>query len=253
MSVSPGKSARAGRRMPRSTACALAVCALGALLSARAVRAQIAVIDAASLTQLLQQVQVLSQQLATARAQLAQAQSLYQSMTGSRGMQQLLSSANPNYLPTQWTQLIAAMQGGGTYTGLSGNVNTQLGGNAVLSAAQLASMPADEQTYITAARQSVALLQALAQQGLGNASNRFSDIQRLGSAIGAAPDQKSILELQATLGTEQNMLQNEQNKLQVLFQAAQSEQWAVSQRERELVIAGQGSFASRFEPSPSAM
>lgn len=236
--------------MRRSRSWALAACALAVLLTGRVARAQIAVIDVASLRQLLQQVQTLAQQLATARSQLAQAQSLYQSMTGSRGMQRLLSSANPNYLPTDWAQLTAAMQGGGTYAGLSGNVNAALGGNAVLSAAQLASLSGDEQTVITITRQSVALLQALAQQALSNASNRFGDIQQLGSAIGSAPDQKSILELQTTLGTEQGMLQNEQTKLQVLFEAAQSERWAASQHERELVIAGQGSFASRFEPSP---
>ncbi len=224
--------------------------ALLAVLACPGAYAQIAVIDVASLRQLLQQVQTLTQQLSTARAQLAQTQNLYQSITGSRGMQRLLSGANPNYLPTDWAQLSAAMQGGGTYGALAGGVTTALGSNAVLSTAQLATLSTDEQAAISAARQCVALLQALTQQALTNASGRFNDIQQLGAAIGAAPDQKSILELQAALGTEGSLLQNEQTKLQVLFQAAQSEQAATSERERELVIAGQGSFATRFEPSP---
>ena len=54
--------------------------------------AQFAVIDVASLTQLVSQVQTLEQQLATARGQLTQAQASYQSMTGSRGMEQLLAA-----------------------------------------------------------------------------------------------------------------------------------------------------------------
>jgi type IV secretion system protein VirB5 len=224
--------------------------ALTAALACQGARAQLAVIDVASLRQLLEQVQTLAQQLTTARAQLAQAQGLYQSITGNRGMQRLLSSANPNYLPTDWAQLGAAMQGAGTYGALAGAVTSALGSNAVLSAAQLATLSGDEQAAIGAARQCVALLQALAQQALGNASGRFNDIQQLGAAIGAAPDQKSILELQAALGTEGSLLQNEQIKLQVLFQAAQSEQAAANERERELVVAGQGSFATRFEPSP---
>jgi len=251
-----GSGSGGGRAGPRRRClgrCALIVCVMAAVLSARVARAQLAVIDVAALSRLLQQVQVLSQQLTNARSQLAQAQSLYQSMTGSRDMQRLLSSANPNYLPSDWSQLIAAMQGTGSFTGLSADVNAQIGGNAVLSSTQLASLSGEEQGIITAARQSVALLQALAQQALGNASGRFGDVQQLGAAIGAAADQKSILELQAALGTERGMLQNEQTKLQVLFQAAQAQQWAVSQRQRELVIAGQGSFASRFEPSPSSM
>jgi type IV secretion system protein VirB5 len=221
-----------------------------AALACQTTYGQIAVVDVASLRQLLQQVQTLSQQLATARAQLAQTQSLYQSVTGSRGMQRFVSNANPNYLPTDWTQLNAAMQGAGAYGALADQVMTALDSNAVLSAAQLARLSGDEQTAIGTARQCVALLQALAQQALSNASGRFNDIQQLSAAIGAAPDQKSILELQAAVGTEDSLLQNEQTKLQVLFQAAQSQQLAASERERELVVAGQGSFATRFEPSP---
>ena len=38
------------------------------------------------------------------------------------------------------------------------------------------------------------------------------------------------------------MLQNEQTKLDVLYQAAQAEQWARSQREREQAIADIGSL-----------
>ena len=46
------------------------------------------------------------------------------------------------------------------------------------------------------------------------------------------------------------MLQNEQTKLQVLAQVGQAQDSANAQRERELVIAGQGRFASRFQPTP---
>jgi len=239
-----------GKAMRRRKKAILAAAALAVAFSWQGAHAQIAVIDVASLRQLLQQVQTLARQLSTARAQLAQAQSLYQSVTGNRGMQRLLSSANPNYLPTSWTQLSAAMQGTGTYGALAGGVTAAIDSNAVLSAAQLAALSADEQAAIGEARQCVALLQALAQQALSNASGRFNDIRQLGAAIGAAPDQKSILELQAALGTEDSLLQNDQTKLQVLFQAAQSDQAAANERERELVIAGQGSFATRFEPSP---
>jgi len=59
-----------------------------------------------------------------------------------------------------------------------------------------------------------------------------------------------MLELQAAIGAERGLLQNEQTKLQLLHQAARSEQLANRQREREQIIAGQGQFASRFEPSP---
>ncbi len=57
-----------------------------------------------------------------------------------------------------------------------------------------------------------------------------------------------ILELQAAIGTEQGMLLGEQTKLQVLDRAVQAQESSTRQRERELVIAGQGRFATRFEP-----
>jgi hypothetical protein len=46
------------------------------------------------------------------------------------------------------------------------------------------------------------------------------------------------------------MLQNEQSKLQLLFQTAAAEQAAALEQEREQVIAGGGNFASRFRPVP---
>jgi len=58
---------------------------------APAARAQFAVIDVASLSQLVSEVKVLEQQLATARSELTQAQTEYQSITGARGMGRLLA------------------------------------------------------------------------------------------------------------------------------------------------------------------
>jgi hypothetical protein len=46
------------------------------------------------------------------------------------------------------------------------------------------------------------------------------------------------------------MLQNEQTKLQVLAQATEAMSAVNAQREREQVIAGQGQFATRFQPGP---
>ena len=221
------------------------------VFAAPSARAQFAVIDVASVRQLVQQVQTLAQQLEAARAQLAQAQLLYQSTTGNRGMGQLLSGVTRNYLPTDWAQLSAAMQGAGGAPGtLGSNIRAATAANAVLSARQLASLSAEEQLQIGNERQSVALAQALAQQALANSSGRFASIQQLIAAIPAATDQKGILELQARISAEQDMLQNEQTKLQVLYQAAQAQAAVVAQQEREQIIAGHGAFAARFHPAP---
>jgi type IV secretion system protein VirB5 len=220
------------------------------LLAAPPAQAQFAVIDIASVTQLIQQAQTLARQLEQAEQQLAQARALYQSLTGPRGMQLLLNGTVRNYLPANWQQLSAVMQGGGSYGALGADIRAAIGSNAVLSTSQLAALPLSTQTQITAARSNVALLQALTQEALANSSNRFAAIQQLIQAIPTAVDQKGISDLQARIGAEQGMLQNEQTKLLTLYQAAQSQADVLKQQAQEQAIADYGSFATRFEPSP---
>ena len=213
--------------------------------------AQFAVIDVASVTQLISQVRTLQQQLATAQADLAQAQAAYQSTTGDRGMERLLSGTVRNYLPSDWAGLQRVFQGAaGGYPALSADFNTALTANAILSTQQLAGVSPAANQQLQSDRQFVALLQAVSHQALATASNRFASLQQLIDTLARAGDQKSILDLQARIAAEVGMLQNEQTKLQVLYQSAEAERWANEQRNRERVIAGHGQFATRFQPTP---
>lgn len=216
-----------------------------------AVHAQFAVIDAASVTQLISEVQTLQQQLATARADLAQAQAAYQSTVGGRGMERLLAGTVRNYLPADWNGLQAALQGvSGGYATLAADLTGALTRNAVLSPQQLAAMSPTMSAQLQLDRQTVALSQAVSHAALSNASMRFASLQQLIDSIGSARDQKSALDLSARIGAETGMLQNEQTKLQVLYQSMQAEQWANALRTRERVVAGHGQFATRFQPTP---
>ncbi len=215
-----------------------------------AARAQWAVIDVGAIAQLIQEVQTLRQQLTTAQAQLNQAEAALATTTGNRGMQLLLGGTNRNYLPTSAAQLIAASQGVGGYPGLASGVQASINSNAVLSPAQLATLPPPAQQQVVADRQAVALRQAVAAQALSNSSARFAALQGLIAAITSARDQKGILDLQARISAELGMLQNEQTKLQVLAQATEAMSAVNAQREREQVIIGQGQFATRFQPGP---
>ena len=214
-------------------------------------QAQFAVIDVASVTQLVSEVQTLQQQLATAEADLAQAQTAYRSTVGDRGMEQLLAGTVRNYLPSNWAGLQSAFQGvNGSYPALSSDLNAALTSNAVLSTQQLAVLSPAATQQLQANRQSVALLQAVSHQALATTSSRFTSLQQLIDAIARAGDQKSALDLHARIGAETGMLQNDQTKLQVLYQSAQAQQWANEQRTREQVVAGHGQFATRFQPTP---
>src|SRR6185312_1839765 len=118
---------REGRPM-KSKRSGIAIVAVIALIAmSPAAHAQFAVIDVASVTQLIQQVQTAVQELQTAQSELAQARESYQSFTGTRGMQNLLSGTNRNYLPTDMASLEATLSGsGGTYGALASGVQAAM-------------------------------------------------------------------------------------------------------------------------------
>jgi type IV secretion system protein VirB5 len=198
------------------------------LFSVPQAQAQWAVIDVHAIAQLAQEVKQM-------QAQYQQMQVEYQAMTGSRGMQNLLSVTNRNYLPTQWGQVSTALAGL-----IRANVNT----NAVLSSQQVTALSPADREVLTTARANAALLQAASQEAYAVESNRFGSLQQLIDAIPSATDQKGALDLQSRIQAEVAMLQNEGTKLAVLHQAAQGEQWALGQRVLEQAVADIGSLRS---------
>ncbi len=228
--------------------------AMGLLLLlgvAPAARAQWAVVDVGAIAQLIQEVELTEQALATAQGQLQQVEQTYRAMTGDRGMQSLLSGTVRNYLPTSSSELQAALgQSGTSYGALATLMQSAIATNTVLTPQQLAVLPADAAGFLQAARRTTALLQAIEGDALANSSGRFASLQQLIDAIGTDTDQKGSLDLNARISAEQGMLQNEQTKLQVLFQALVAQQWSDRQREREQVVADHGDFSTRFAPTP---
>lgn len=198
--------------------------------------AQMAVVDVGAIAKLVEQIE-------TARSHLEQAQLQYESMTGPRGMEVLLAGTVRNYLPPNWQALEQTLNGmAGDYSVLSGQLTALVDANAVLTPEQLAHISEQEREQLEAARQSAALLQATSRQALEATSERFESLQALIDAIPGAEDQKAVLELQARIGAEQAMLQNEHTKLMVLYQAAQAEEISRRQRANELAIANIGSL-----------
>jgi type IV secretion system protein VirB5 len=202
------------------------------IVLAPAAQAQWAVIDVGAIAQAIQEVATLKQQLTTIEQQLNQAQQQFQSMTGTRGMQNLLSGINRNYLPANSAQLTTA---------LATPIQTTVNANAVLTSQQMAALSPAEQQQINAARGNAALLQVTTQQAYATASNRFASVQQLIGAIPTATDQKGILDLQARIQAELGMLENEQTKLQVLFQLVQAQELSRKQRAQEQALSDVGS------------
>ncbi len=227
-----------------------ATCLIASCAAAPAAWAQWAVVDAPAIVQLIQEVQTTAQQLQTAKEQLLQAQQALQTMTGNRGMEQLLSGTVRNYLPSDWTQVTGALRGSAGFAALSGDVQSLVSANAVLSPQRLATLSPGAQQLIRDSRQWSAMQQVLSHQALSNASNRFASLQNLIAAISSATDQKGILDLQARISVELAMLQNEQTKLQILNQSTQAQESALRQQAQEQVIDAHGRFETRFQPVP---
>jgi len=223
---------------------------LALLAGAPAAQAQWAVIDVGAIAQLIQQVQLVEQELATARSELAESQQTFRSMTGDRGMGLLLGGAVRNYLPMSAGDLQSLLAGNaGNWGALAGAMQALIGQNAVLSGQQLAQL-GQLAGYLKAARGSTALAQAIDGAALANSSGRFASLGQLIGAISGAGDQKAILDLGARIAAEQTLVVNEQTKLEVLQRAMQSQRWSDKLREREEVVALHGRFDARFEPAP---
>jgi type IV secretion system protein VirB5 len=208
-------------------------------------RAGIPVIDVAAIAQLIQQVTYWTQQIQHMVTQVNQLRQTYDSISGQRGLGALLPIANAarNYLPEDAGALIDTAGGlAGAYAGVTGQIQTLLAANAVLTPQQLGDLTPAQRALVEDARRAAAALQGLSRTAYGNTSQRFAQLQQLLTAISATGDQKAILELSARIQSEQTMLQNEQNKLTTLYQVAQAQELARAQQVREHSVLSVGTF-----------
>lgn len=222
-----------------------AVMALALATAAAPARAGIPVIDVTAIAQLIQQVMYWSEQIQLMVNQVNQLRQTYDSITGQRGMGEVLaiSEAARNYLPEDWQGALSMTEGAAAaYGGAANQVQTVLSANAILTGTALDTFTPEQRAVVEDARRAAAVLQGLSQTAYGRTSQRFRELQVLIATIAATNDQKAALELSARIQAEQNMLQNEQTKLTTLYQAAQAQEWARDQRVRELGIQSVGTF-----------
>jgi len=205
------------------------------------------VIDLASIRQLIQQVSYWKQQISGMTNQLNQLKQTYASLTGTRGMQNLLGLTPQmrNYLPPDWASLMNVVQStGGGYAGLSARAKQILIANAILTATDLSRLSPAHRQIVEDGRNAAAMLQVMSQTAYAETSTRFSALQQLISSIGSATDPKAIEDLQGRIEAEQTMLQNESAKLESLRQSAEGAALAREQRALEQRVRGIGSINS---------
>lgn len=217
-------------------------------------KAGIPVIDITAVANLIQQVMYWQQQISGMQKQYDQLKEskdqltrTHNAMTGSRGMEQLLPTSDlaRNYLPPSYGELMGTLNGSSaSYAGLASQVQSIMKANSVLSGTQLEGLSPELRQVVEQGRQSAALLNGMTQNTYQNTSQRFSALQLLIDRIASAQDLKAIQDLQARIQAEQNMLTNEQTKLQSVYQVAHSEELMRKQRAREQTASGIGSTRS---------
>lgn len=217
-------------------------------------KAGIPVIDVTAVANLMQQVMYWQQQISAMQKQYEQLRQskdqlalTYGAITGPRGMEQLLPTSDlaRNYLPPSYGELMNTLNGSSTnYSGLANHVQSIMKANSILSGTQMDALSPELRQVVEQGRQSAAMLNGMTQSAYQNTSQRFSALQQLINRIATAQDPKAIQDLQARIQAEQNMLTNEQTKLQSLYQVAQSEELMRKQRIREQSASDIGSVRS---------
>lgn len=202
-----------------------------ALFTSSTAHAELPVIDGANLVntaktvmQGAQQISQLAQQLENMKQQLATAQQTYESLThaptGALGSfsSQYNMTALRNVLPQGATTLGPVLNG--TNLGAMGSMGQQYANQNRIYQPQANDFAAQQ---MTTNANSIAGVQALANQLFFSASQHINVIQSLEGELTTAPDTKTVGDIQARMATEQTYIAAQQVQAQSVqtWQAAQ--------------------------------
>lgn len=204
----------------RAVAVVLAVfLAVSPFASRGALAGGIPVIDVSNLAQAVQQVMHMVEQIEQLKNQLEVAEKELDRISGSRSMGGILHSTYDLAVAVDADEVLETV-------GLnSGEDNGLVGEEAELY---------DE------GNQNVALRLGQSQKSLEQAQERFSELSKLVAKVNDCPDQKDILDLQARIGAEQALLENERIKLAMLQAQAEAREAAHQAHIQQALINSKG-------------
>lgn len=210
--------------------------ALSALVSSPSF-AQIPVTDVASIgTQITNQIETIAKwkmQYDQMISQIEQAKQQYESLTGSRGLGNIMNNpALRDYLPADWQGVYDSVRSGG-YAGLSGRGQSVYNANKIFDSCAYMTI-ADQRTACEARAVKASQDKGFALDAYDAAKSRITQIDQLMAKINDTQDPKAIAELQGRIAAEQANIQNEQTKLQLYAMVAAAEEKVQAQRQREI-------------------
>lgn len=182
--------------------------------------------------ELLNQVETLSNQLSTLDDTFDQARDQFESMTGSRGLANLLEGdLNRNYIPDEIMDAHDLLSNGGDI-------------GSAARAARDADQLFDEDTFVNPSGYSASVYKKKSDQAYGakslgdasykEASQRIAVYRNLMDEIDSTSDPKAIADLQARIQGESLMLQNEYIRLQAMQQSYVASQDIAKQNEMQM-------------------
>ncbi|MGH6911796.1 MAG: type IV secretion system protein [Phenylobacterium sp.] len=211
----------------------LALLAAGLALAASPAAAQLVVHDPTSYASLIRQAQTALDQLNELKAQIGQAQRLYDGFntaSGVNGLASVLATPQLRAFVPQIDSYIAAAHGDLAALGEIGRAAATLReAQRLFTAAPNDLRGQDLERMGDRAARDAALGQSAAQIG----SQRLAGLQQLTAALDTAPNARAVMDLQARLAAEQAMTANDQMRLQGLAMAQDAETRLQAQRDRE--------------------
>ncbi|SHE52399.1 type IV secretion system protein VirB5 [Modicisalibacter ilicicola DSM 19980] len=188
-------------------------------LSQPAMAGGIPVIDVSSLTQQILQVQHMLNQIEQLKSQLETANKELDSMSGVRGLGNVIDSAYDTAVNVDPNQVLS---------------------NAGIRSASEHGLSGDVADLYDSGNQNTATWLGQSEKSLEQAQDRFSELTGLVAEVNNSPDQKDVLDLQARIGAEQVMLQNEMAKLSMLRSQAEASQAMHNQRVQQMTVESSG-------------
>lgn len=213
---------------------------LVSLFGSPAAHAGIPVLDAANLTQAIMEVLAWAEQygqmieeISQLEQQYNQAVQQYNSLTGSRGLGDILNNqALQGVVPSNLASTYNSINSGG-YSGLSSAAKSLRDASKIYNCED---RTGDAQVACQATLNQNSQTQANLQNALDLVQQRTSQIQSLQSQINSTSDPKAIAELQARIQSENTQISNDANRIALMQATAATQQQAAQQqlKEREL-------------------
>jgi len=199
----------------------------------------IPVFDGANLAQQIrnsvQEIAKLVEQIEQLKKQYEQMQQTYSSMTGSRGLGEVLNNpALKNYLPEDWRGVYDSIKSGG-YSGLTGPSKAIRDANKLYDICASMNNP-DAKKACEREEAKAAQDKAFSSSAYDKTKDRLKQIQDLMRIVSTTSDQKGALEAIGRLQAEQAMIQNEMTRIQLYKMLADSEERLIVQQQKELGI-----------------